>query len=108
VKWGPLERGELADSVHLREALAQCKPAAVVHFSAFAYVGESNANPTLHYQNNVGGTLAPLEAMRECDFGKIVFSSSCAVYGAPDVVPISEETPYAPINPYGATKMFCE
>jgi UDP-arabinose 4-epimerase len=74
VKWGPLEPGELADSVRLREVLAQYKPAAVVHFAAFAYVGESNLNPTLYYQNNVGETLALLEALRECEVGKIVFS----------------------------------
>ena len=108
VKWGPLEPGELADSVRLREVLAQYKPAAVVHFAAFAYVGESNLNPTLYYQNNVGETLALLEALRECEVGKIVFSSSCAVYGAPKVVPISEDMLCAPVNPYGTTKMFCE
>jgi UDP-arabinose 4-epimerase len=108
VKWGPLQRGEIADKACLSEVLAQYKPAAVVHFAAFAYVGESNVNPTLYYENNVGGTLVLLEAMRECSVGKIVFSSSCAVYGSPKVVPIPEETPYAPINPYGTTKMFCE
>ena len=70
--------------------------------------GESNLNPTLYYQNNVGGTAALLDTMRECGVGKIVFSSSCAVYGAPAVVPVPEETPYAPINPYGASKMICE
>jgi UDP-arabinose 4-epimerase len=69
---------------------------------------ESNLNPTLYYQNNVGGTAALLEATRECGVGKMVFSSSCAVYGTPAVVPIAEESPYAPINPYGATKMICE
>jgi UDP-arabinose 4-epimerase len=108
VKWGTLETGELADSVRLRETLARYRPAAVVHFAALAYVGESNLNPSVYYQNNVGGTAALLSAMRENDVGKIVFSSSCAVYGAPAVVPIPEETPYAPINPYGATKMICE
>jgi UDP-glucose-4-epimerase GalE len=108
VKWGPLELGELADSARLREVLAQYRPAAVVHFAAFAYVGESNLNPTLYYKNNVSGTVALLDAMHECGVSKIVFSSSCAVYGAPKVVPIPEETPYAPINPYGITKMICE
>jgi UDP-arabinose 4-epimerase len=108
VKWGTLETGELADSVRLRETLARYRPAAVVHFAALAYVGESNLNPSVYYQNNVGGTAALLSAMRETDVSKIVFSSSCAVYGAPAVVPIPEKTPYAPINPYGATKMICE
>jgi len=108
VKWGPLEIGDLADGARFREVLAQLKPAAVVHFAAFAYVGESNLNPTLYYQNNFGGTLALLEAMREFDVAKIVFSSSCTVYGVPKLVPISEDAPYAPISPYGSTKMFCE
>ena len=108
VKWGALEVGELADSVRLDDTIARHRPAAVVHFAALAYVAESNQNPTLYYQNNVGGTAALLEAMRRSGVGKIVFSSSCAVYGTPEVVSIREDTPYAPINPYGATKMICE
>jgi UDP-arabinose 4-epimerase len=108
VKWGPLAIGELADSVHLRATLARYRPAAVIHFAALAYVGESTLNPSLYYQNNVGGTAALLGAMRDTGVGKIVFSSSCAVYGTPEGVPISEHAPYAPINPYGATKMICE
>jgi UDP-arabinose 4-epimerase len=108
VIWGPLEFGDLADGARLREVLVQYRPAAVVHFAAFAYVGESNLNPILYYQNNLGGTVALLEAMQEFGVTKIVFSSSCAVYGAPNVIPISEETTCAPINPYGVTKMFCE
>jgi UDP-arabinose 4-epimerase len=108
VKWGALATGELADSACLRETFAQYKPAAVVHFAALAYVDESNRNPTLYYQNNVGGTAALLDVMREHGVDKIVFSSSCTVYGTPTVVPISEEIRCAPINPYGATKMICE
>jgi UDP-arabinose 4-epimerase len=83
IKWGALEVGELADSAHLRETLARYRPAAVVHFAALAYVGESNMDPSTYYQNNVDGTAALLGAMREAGVGKIVFSSSCAVYGAP-------------------------
>ena len=79
VQWGALEIGALADGVRLREVLTRYRPAAVVHFAAFAYVGESNADPLLYYQNNVGGTAALVEAMRDCGVGKIVFSSSCAV-----------------------------
>lgn len=108
VKWGALEIGELADGARLRETLMRCRPAAVVHFAAFAYVGESNENPSAYYRNNVGGTATLLDAMRECGIGKIVFSSSCAVYGEPKAIPIREQAPYAPINPYGATKMICE
>ena len=108
VQWGALERGDLTDKPHLRETLARYQPAAVIHFAALAYVGESNLNPALYYQNNVGGTAVLLEAMRECGISKIVFSSSCAVYGAPADIPISEKTCNAPINPYGTTKMICE
>jgi UDP-arabinose 4-epimerase len=108
VKWGVLEVGELDDSVHLRETLTRYRPEAVVHFAALACVGESNVDPTRYYQNNVGGTATLLEAMRQCGVSKIVFSSSCAIYGTPKVVPIPEETPSAPINPYGATKVICE
>jgi UDP-arabinose 4-epimerase len=108
VKWGPLEIGELIDGAHLRETLANHRPAAVIHFAALAYVGESNQSPSTYYRNNVGGTATLLGAMQECGVDKIVFSSSCAIYGIPEVVPISEQSPAAPINPYGATKMFCE
>jgi UDP-glucose-4-epimerase GalE len=108
VQWGALEIGALADGTRLREVLTRYRPAAIVHFAAFAYVGESSANPLLYYQNNVGGTAALLGAMRDCGVGKIVFSSSCAVYGEPAVVPITEDARLAPVNPYGSTKMFCE
>src|ERR1043166_1065270 len=66
VKWGPLEIGELADSTRLQEAFVRHQPAAVLHFAALAYVGESNINPALYYQNNVGGTAALLDVMRGC------------------------------------------
>jgi UDP-arabinose 4-epimerase len=108
VKWGPLEIGDLIDRMRLSEVLTLYRPAAVIHFAALAYVGESNLNPAWYYRNNVGGTATLLDAMRECGVGKIVFSSTCAVYGTPDVVPIREEMPLAPINPYGSTKMICE
>jgi UDP-arabinose 4-epimerase len=93
VKWGRLEIGDLTDNMRLCETLRRYRPVAVVHFAALAYVDESNLNPTLYYQNNVSGTAALLDAMRECEIGKIVFSSSCTVYGIPAIVPIPEETP---------------
>ena len=108
VQWGALERGELADGSRLREALARHRVAAVVHFAALAYVDESNDDPPLYYRNNVGGTAALLGAMREAGVGTLVFSSSCAVYGAPKTVPIAEDCATAPISPYGATKAICE
>ncbi len=108
VKWGPLEIGELADAARLRETMARHGVAAVVHFAALAHVGESMKEPETYYLNNVGGTALLLRAMRECGVGKIVFSSSCAVYGIPSAAPVVEELACAPINPYGATKLICE
>ena len=108
VKWGPLEVGDLAEQAKLREVVARHRPVAVIHFAAFAYVGESNETPATYYRNNVGGTAALLEVMREAEMRRIVFSSTCAIYGAPSTMPISEQCPVAPINPYGATKMICE
>src|SRR5262249_8443217 len=72
------------------------------------YVGESTDDPALYYRNNVDGTAALLDAMRDCGIRQIVFSSSCAVYGVPVAVPIAESCGLAPINPYGQTKMICE
>jgi UDP-arabinose 4-epimerase len=108
VKWGALEIGDLADGARLRAVIGKYRPRAVVHFAAFAYVGESNADPIAYYRNNVGGTAELLDAMRECGVRHIVFSSSCAIYGVPHEIPITEQTPASPINPYGATKMICE
>ncbi len=108
VKWGELIEGELADRVLLRRTLKRYRPAAIIHFAAFAYVGESNENPALYYRNNVGGTAELLSAMLDCSVRHLVFSSSCATYGIPRNVPITEDTPLNPVNPYGATKMVCE
>jgi UDP-glucose 4-epimerase len=82
--------------------------AAVMHFSAYAYVGESVADPAKYYHNNVLGTLTLLEAMLAASIKKFVFSSTCATYGIPEVVPITEDHPQNPINPYGATKLMVE
>ena len=73
-----------------------------------AYVDELVREPAAYYRNNVGGTANLLEAMRDCAVAHIVFSSTCATYGIPAAVPITEQSPQAPINPYGATKMICE
>ena len=74
---------------------------AVMHFAAFALVGESVTEPAKYYQNNVIATLELLEAMRACDVKRIVFSSTCATYGVPDKIPITEQTQQVPCNPYG-------
>ena len=108
VKWGPLERGDILDRARLDEVFASHRPDAVMHFAAFAYVGESVADPARYYRNNVVGTLTLLEAMRAAGVDSMVFSSSCATYGAPAVLPITEDTPQQPINPYGASKLMAE
>jgi UDP-glucose-4-epimerase GalE len=108
VRWGPLVEGDLADRARLCAALVEHRVSAVMHFAAYAYVGESVADPALYYRNNLGGTLSLLEAMRETAVGEIVFSSTCATYGIPDTVPIRESAPQRPVNPYGETKLAIE
>jgi UDP-arabinose 4-epimerase len=108
VKWGPLVEGDLHDGALLRETLRWFKPDAVIHFAAFAYVGESVGNPGIYYRNNVGGTLSLLEAMRDAGVSRIIVSSTCATYGQPDRMPITEDTPQRPMNPYGESKLVME
>lgn len=108
VKWGPLVLGDVSDSIKLIAAFQQHQPAAVLHFAASAYVGESVSNPAIYYRNNVGGMISLLDACREAHVSKFVFSSSCATYGVPEAMPIKETTPQQPINPYGRTKLICE
>lgn len=108
VRWGPLEVGDLGDGRRLRDVLTRHQPAGVMHFAALTYVGESISNPDLYYLNNVVGTLTLLDAMRESDVATLVFSSSCATYGNPVFVPLTEDHPQAPINPYGSSKLFAE
>lgn len=108
VRWGPLVEGDTADRARLLAAIRQHQIGAVLHFAAFAYVGESVADPALYYRNNLVGSLALIEAMRESGVTKIVFSSTCATYGVPDAVPIPESARQAPVNPYGETKLAVE
>jgi UDP-glucose 4-epimerase len=105
---GLLIEGSLADRGRLTELMSVQRVEAVMHFAAFALVGESVAEPAMYYENNVGGSLALLDAMREAAVRRIVFSSTTAVYGSPERIPIGEETPLRPINPYGFTKMVVE
>lgn len=108
VKWGPFEEGDIADLTRLDEILTEHAPSAILHFAAFAYVGESVTNPGKYYRNNVLGSLALLEAAREHKINKVVFSSTCATYGIPDTLPINEDNNQNPINPYGASKLMVE
>jgi len=108
VRWGPLVEGDLADRARLAAALEQNQVSAVMHFAAYAYVGESVADPGMYYRNNLGGTLSLIEAMRESGVDRIVSSSTCATYGTPDSVPIQETAQQLPVNPYGETKLAIE
>jgi UDP-glucose-4-epimerase GalE len=108
VRWGPLEVHELKDKAALRGVLRKYKPVAVLHFAAFAYVGESMRAPDLYFQNNLVNSLTLLDAMRDCDVATIVFSSSCATYGLPIDLPIPESHPQNPISPYGESKRAVE
>ncbi len=100
--------GDTNDRLLLDELFATHNIAAVMHFSAYAYVGESVTDPGKYYRNNVVGTLTLLEAMLAASVKSFVFSSTCATYGVPHTVPIPEDHPQNPINPYGATKLMVE
>lgn len=100
--------GDTGDRALLDDLFKTHDVAAVIHFSAYAYVGESVSDPAKYYRNNVLGTLTLLEAMLAASVKNFVFSSTCATYGVPEVVPIPEDHPQNPINPYGATKLMVE
>ena len=104
----PLEQTDLLDPPGLRALFSKYKFDAVIHFAAFAYVGESVTNPQKYYVNNVIGTINLLSAMLEAGVMDIVFSSTCATYGEPEYTPIDEKHPQNPINPYGTTKLMIE
>ncbi len=102
-----LHVGDLHDRVVLDKVFSQHIDA-VIHFAALAYVGESVNNPTKYYRNNVMGTLSLLEAMVDHKVSRMVFSSTCATYGEPETLPITEDTPQHPINAYGQSKLMVE
>lgn len=108
VLWGPLVVGDVLDGDALDKTFRQVRPDAVMHFAASAYVGESITNPIKYYKNNVAGTISIVEAMLRHGVQTIVFSSTCATYGIPDTLPITEETEQRPINPYGYSKLVIE
>ncbi len=105
---GRLIEGELLDSARLVEVLSSKRIEAVMHFAAFAQVGESVTDPAKYYQNNVVASLSLLESMRAAQVKRIVFSSTTATYGVPDRVPITEDERQQPINPYGFCKLVIE
>ena len=108
VRWGPFIHGDIADRAALDAAIRTYRPQAAIHFAAHAYVGESIADPGKYYRTNLAGSLTLLEALRDGGVGHFVLSSTCAVYGEPADLPITEQTPPRPINPYGASKLMVE
>jgi UDP-arabinose 4-epimerase len=108
VRWGQLIEGDIRDGAALDAVFAAHRFDAVMHFAALAYVGESVTAPGRYYDVNVNGTRTLLDAMVRAGVRSIVFSSSCAIYGEPAMMPISERTVPNPINPYGFTKLVCE
>ena len=107
-QWGDFVHGDILDGEALRACLRRHKPEGLIHFAAFSQVGESVADPGKYIHNNVGGTLSILESMRDTGVRNIVVSSTAAVYGMPDICPLTEDAPASPINPYGETKLFME
>jgi len=106
--FGDFVRGDIRETHKLEHELRSRGIEGVIHFAAKAYVGESMVNPSIYYENNVLGSLSLLQAMRAAGIRLLVFSSSCAVYGQPEQVPIKEDTMLKPMNPYGASKAMVE
>jgi UDP-arabinose 4-epimerase len=107
-KYGPLVKGDLQDADLIRTTIREHKIDSVIHFAAYAYVGESVTQPKKYFRNNFCNTQNLLDAMVECGVKTLVFSSTCATYGNPIEVPISESHPQNPINPYGESKLMVE
>lgn len=108
VRWGPLIEADLGDRDALHRIFRDYPIETVLHFAAFAYVGESMQSPGLYFRNNLVNTLGLLEAMQERGVRNIVFSSTCATYGNPEQIPITEQHPQHPVNPYGESKRMVE
>jgi UDP-glucose 4-epimerase len=108
VRWGEFVLGDLADTNQIKLCFRKFPIDSVMHFSAFAYVGESVTDPAKYYRNNVLNTINLLDVMREFGVRHFIFSSSCATYGIPREIPITESHHQNPINPYGRSKLMVE
>lgn len=108
VRWGPLYVGEMDDQALLDRLFSRHSIQAVMHFAALCYVGESMQQPLRYYRNNIAASLGLLAAMGRHGVKRLIFSSSCATYGEPATLPIVEEQPQRPINPYGRSKLMLE
>lgn len=108
IKWGNFEKICLSDINKLENIFSKYEFSTVMHFAAFAYVEESMINPAIYYQNNLSSTINLLNTMIKFNVKNFIFSSSCATYGIPEILPISEKTPQKPISPYGKSKRMVE
>jgi len=108
VQWGPFENGDVSDQSLVRRVVERYQIEAVAHFAAYCYVGESIEHPRKYFNNNVVNSLGLLHALMDTGVNQIVFSSTCATYGVPSKVPIAEDDPQVPVNPYGESKLFVE
>lgn len=108
VQWGPLEQGDIRDRARLDAVIARHQPVALLHFAALIEVGESVKAPGRFYDVNVGGAITLIEAARAGGIGAMIFSSTCAIYGDPVRMPMDEQHPQGPLNPYGRSKQMVE
>ena len=108
VRWGPFHHGDIADAELVRQLVQEYGIQSLIHFAAYAYVGESMERPQEYFDNNVVRGLSLLRAAMDAGVRHVVFSSTCAVYGVPAEVPITETQPTQPVNPYGETKLCIE
>jgi UDP-glucose 4-epimerase len=108
VLYGKLVKGDILDFERIKTAMADFQPDAIMHFAAKIVVPESVAEPLKYYENNVYGAINVIKAMKECEADKFIFSSTAAVYGEPKEMPLSEDMPLSPVNPYGRSKAMVE
>ena len=108
VRWGPLVRGDIRNADAVRAAIRQYRPESVMNFAARIEVGEGEKNPADFYDNNVAGMLNLVRVMLDEDVKSLVFSSTCAIYGDPERLPLTEDLPKRPVSVYGRTKLMCE
>lgn len=108
VRWGPLVKGDIRSADAVRAAIREYRPAAVMQFAARIEVGEGEKDPAHFYDNNVAGTLNLVRVMLEEGVNNLVFSSTCAIYGDPERLPLIEDLPKRPVSVYGRTKLMCE
>lgn len=108
VRWGPFEEGDIRDAPRVHDVITRHRPVAIIHFAALIEVAESVRYPERFYEVNVGGAATVLAAARRAGVANFVFSSTCATYGTPERLPLREDHPQRPLNPYGHSKLMVE